>query len=350
MIRRPPRSTLFPYTTLFRSPHSSPASRGTARRRSSACRTRRSRAATTGSLARARGTPPSCRRRWRSHCAAPRARSRLPPSRMPPRRGSPAIAAWPSPVPLRAARRPTDPAAPRSGLPARVSSARGAQRAARARCRARRPVALGSATEKGARESCFPEADGDTRPRSGARPREGGGAWATNLPSAADSYNRGLTQLECQLHPNADRATRCVEAPRAEKVVVKRVERPLLLGQSKHLVAVTEAALRARERDAVGRTPPARAAGQVDGPVGGERTGGLRFIPQCRILAAYTNGIADCASAICEIGSVSSFSEQSHLIGEVQQVACIDIDGPVVAAGPNTLGNPQIETFEPRQP
>src|SRR5260221_3672736 len=24
MIRRPPRSTLFPYTTLFRSPHSSP--------------------------------------------------------------------------------------------------------------------------------------------------------------------------------------------------------------------------------------------------------------------------------------------------------------------------------------
>src|SRR3712207_6894589 len=28
MIRRPPRSTLFPYTTLFRSPHSEPSSRG----------------------------------------------------------------------------------------------------------------------------------------------------------------------------------------------------------------------------------------------------------------------------------------------------------------------------------
>src|SRR2546430_4408303 len=28
MIRRPPRSTLFPYTTLFRSPWSSPADRG----------------------------------------------------------------------------------------------------------------------------------------------------------------------------------------------------------------------------------------------------------------------------------------------------------------------------------
>src|SRR5256885_7962054 len=27
MIRRPPRSTLFPYTTLFRSPRTSPASR-----------------------------------------------------------------------------------------------------------------------------------------------------------------------------------------------------------------------------------------------------------------------------------------------------------------------------------
>src|SRR5258705_2046550 len=28
MIRRPPRSTLFPYTTLFRSPRSGPATRG----------------------------------------------------------------------------------------------------------------------------------------------------------------------------------------------------------------------------------------------------------------------------------------------------------------------------------
>src|SRR2546427_6342342 len=28
MIRRPPRSTLFPYTTLFRSPHASPVRHG----------------------------------------------------------------------------------------------------------------------------------------------------------------------------------------------------------------------------------------------------------------------------------------------------------------------------------
>src|SRR2546425_3898360 len=340
MIRRPPRSTLFPYTTLFRSPHSSPASRGTARRRSSACRTRRSRAATTGCLARARGTPPSCRRRWRSHCAAPRARSRLPPSRMPPRRGSPAIAAWPSPVPLRAARRPTDPAAPRSGLPARVSSARGAQRAARARCRARRPVALGSATEKGARESCFPEADGDTRPRSGARPREGGGAWATNLPSAADSYNRGLTQLECQLHPNADRATRCVEAPCAEKIVVKRIERPLLLGERKHLVAVAEAALDARERDAVGRPAPARAAAQVDGHVGGECADSTGFVPQGCVFAGRDTWIADCAFPILEIRGIARFRKERQQIGQIEQVARVDIDRPVVTGGPKTLGNP----------
>src|SRR5438552_14933238 len=43
MLRRPPRSTLFPYTTLFRSPSSSPASgatptRCTGRSSSSACR------------------------------------------------------------------------------------------------------------------------------------------------------------------------------------------------------------------------------------------------------------------------------------------------------------------------
>src|SRR5258708_20786207 len=33
MIRRPPRSTLFPYTTLFRSPHQSPAHGRRPRRR-----------------------------------------------------------------------------------------------------------------------------------------------------------------------------------------------------------------------------------------------------------------------------------------------------------------------------
>src|SRR3989442_8656106 len=34
MIRRPPRSTLFPYTTLFRSPSTSRVRRGTSRRAS----------------------------------------------------------------------------------------------------------------------------------------------------------------------------------------------------------------------------------------------------------------------------------------------------------------------------
>src|SRR2546426_8300579 len=34
MIRRPPRSTLFPYTTLFRSPQAGRASAGPSRRRS----------------------------------------------------------------------------------------------------------------------------------------------------------------------------------------------------------------------------------------------------------------------------------------------------------------------------
>src|SRR3712207_8599797 len=33
MIRRPPRSTLFPYTTLFRSDHGEPARRGVLRQR-----------------------------------------------------------------------------------------------------------------------------------------------------------------------------------------------------------------------------------------------------------------------------------------------------------------------------
>src|SRR3712207_7222843 len=49
MIRRPPRSTLFPYTTLFRSPRggpSSPAPSGGSRRRPAAWPLRRSRART----------------------------------------------------------------------------------------------------------------------------------------------------------------------------------------------------------------------------------------------------------------------------------------------------------------
>src|SRR3712207_8602228 len=49
MIRRPPRSTLFPYTTLFRSPASRRARRGTptgASRRSPTCSTARCSTAT----------------------------------------------------------------------------------------------------------------------------------------------------------------------------------------------------------------------------------------------------------------------------------------------------------------
>src|SRR6266404_7118835 len=47
MIRRPPRSTLFPYTTLFRSPPRAPhrASRGDLRRRQNGGRDRRDRRA-----------------------------------------------------------------------------------------------------------------------------------------------------------------------------------------------------------------------------------------------------------------------------------------------------------------
>src|SRR3712207_7284898 len=55
MIRRPPRSTLFPYTTLFRSPGDNEAARGLARGRRGGARTSRA--------ARLRGTtshrPPS---------------------------------------------------------------------------------------------------------------------------------------------------------------------------------------------------------------------------------------------------------------------------------------------------
>src|SRR3712207_7203504 len=57
-IRRPPRSTLFPYTTLFRSRVTSP---GSARsRRGSACRSSRFPRTCFGS--RARGGAPACRR------------------------------------------------------------------------------------------------------------------------------------------------------------------------------------------------------------------------------------------------------------------------------------------------
>src|SRR5690349_24473241 len=48
MIRRPPRSTLFPYTTLFRSPRRAPAHR---------CRFRRRRSPPTGARAPAAPSP-----------------------------------------------------------------------------------------------------------------------------------------------------------------------------------------------------------------------------------------------------------------------------------------------------
>src|SRR6476661_10551766 len=53
MIRRPPRSTLFPYTTLFRSPSRAARTRGAGRRPPGA-RTRRTRRS---------GPPPPARRR-----------------------------------------------------------------------------------------------------------------------------------------------------------------------------------------------------------------------------------------------------------------------------------------------
>src|SRR5258708_19336327 len=57
MIRRPPRSTLFPYTTLFRSPR---AQRSSSRSRSHHCDPRGS------SAWHPRCTPPTRRARWRS--------------------------------------------------------------------------------------------------------------------------------------------------------------------------------------------------------------------------------------------------------------------------------------------
>src|SRR3712207_8075617 len=64
MIRRPPRSTLFPYTTLFRSPH--PAAAGCSAGSwppARACCPAGGRPAAQGV---GPGTAPRCRARWRS--------------------------------------------------------------------------------------------------------------------------------------------------------------------------------------------------------------------------------------------------------------------------------------------
>src|SRR5258707_10832796 len=55
MIRRPPRSTLFPYTTLFRSGRTLGGSLGTVRRRSRCRPTRRGMSETCGGAADRRG-------------------------------------------------------------------------------------------------------------------------------------------------------------------------------------------------------------------------------------------------------------------------------------------------------
>src|SRR3712207_7619185 len=59
MIRRPPRSTLFPYTTLFRSPASGDGSRERGRRASAGSAPRRGAARAT-----AQGSDRAHRRRW----------------------------------------------------------------------------------------------------------------------------------------------------------------------------------------------------------------------------------------------------------------------------------------------
>src|SRR5688572_31084903 len=77
MIRRPPRSTLFPYTTLFRSCHARRHARGSARRLSSH-RGHDGRARTSGvRLAPGRGRGPSGIRRSEEHTSELQSQSNL---------------------------------------------------------------------------------------------------------------------------------------------------------------------------------------------------------------------------------------------------------------------------------
>src|SRR5438105_9761186 len=117
-------------------------------------------------------------------------------------------------------------------------------------------------------------------------------------------------RLQRELHSDANRAARRVEAPGTEEVVVERVECRLLFGKGEHSVAIAKAALRARERDTVGRTPPARAAGQVDRIVGAERTRSAGFVPQGCVLARRDTGIADRAFPIPRVRGIASFCKE----------------------------------------
>src|SRR3712207_8887696 len=84
MIRRPPRSTLFPYTTLFRSPRLEiPSTRSTSRTRScsgtATCTTRTGRSPRRGELCRrcGRGTSSSGSRRSEEHTSELQSRQYL---------------------------------------------------------------------------------------------------------------------------------------------------------------------------------------------------------------------------------------------------------------------------------